>query len=62
MVRLVDDKVKDFSAAVVELLSNIDLVTRMRDMALKYSRENYRWAHEEKKLLKLYEDILRDSK
>ncbi len=62
MVRLVNDKVKDFSAAVVELLSNVDLATRMRDMALKYSRENYRWAHEEKKLLKLYEDILRDSK
>jgi len=62
MVRLVDDKVKDFSTAVIELLSNVDLVTRMRDMALKYSRENYRWAHEEKKLLKLYEDILRDSK
>lgn len=62
MVRLVDDKVEDFSAAVVELLSNVDLAASMRDAALKYSRENYLWAHEEKKLLKLYEDIFRDSK
>ncbi|MDD5326968.1 MAG: glycosyltransferase [Phycisphaerae bacterium] len=62
MVKLVDDKVKDFSEAVVELLSNVDSATKMRDMAWKYSRENYSWAHEEKKLLELYEDILRDSK
>jgi len=62
MVRLVDGKVKDFSEAVVELLSNVDSATKMRDMAWKYSRENYSWAHEEKKLFQLYEDILRDSK
>lgn len=62
MVRLVDDKVEDFSAAVIELLSNVDSVAKMRDAALKCSQENYRWAREEKKLLKLYEDILRDSK
>ena len=59
MVKLADDKVGDFSTAVIELLSNADL-TVMRDMALKYSRENYTWTHEGKKLLELYKDILRD--
>lgn len=58
-VTLVDDTLSNFSKAVIDLLSDPELVQKS-NTAYEYAHEKYSWKTEEPKLLDLYGSILQD--
>lgn len=58
-VTLVDDKLSNFSKAVIDLLTDPELMQKS-NTASEYARERYSWKTEEPKLLDLYGSILQD--
>lgn len=51
--------IKEFAEKINYLASDKERLSKMQENALKIAKEQYNWEHEAKKLIKIYEDILK---